>query len=123
MTPVAPISPPSSNGSGNTTTTTIRDPSSAHIGLGVVAEVSVKVAVRVRPLNSREKAHQHQPCVRIAHETNQIAIGKDKLFAFDHVLAPKTTQKELFDTCVKGLVNSVFEGYNATVFAYGQTVN
>jgi hypothetical protein len=50
-----------------------------------------------------------------------VAIGKDKLFAFDYVLAPKITQHELFDTCVKGLVHSVFEGYNATVFAYGQT--
>ncbi len=72
-------------------------------------------------MNQREKLHQHQPCVRIAHETNQIAIGKDKVFAFDYVLAPKVTQAELFETCVKSLVHSVFEGYNATVFAYGQT--
>ncbi len=72
-------------------------------------------------MNQREKLHQHQPCVRIAHETNQIAIGKDKVFAFDYVLAPKVTQNELFETCVKSLVHSVFEGYNATVFAYGQT--
>ncbi len=73
-------------------------------------------------MNNREKIHQHQPCVRVSAETNQIVIGKDKMFTFDYVIPPKTTQAELYDQCVKGLVNSLFEGYNATVFAYGQTV-
>jgi kinesin family member 27 len=86
-------------------------------------EVAVRVACRVRPLNNRERLHQHQPCVRVSGDTNQIVIGKDKVFTFDHVIPPKTTQTELYDTCVKSLVHNVFEGYNATVFAYGQTVN
>jgi hypothetical protein len=76
----------------------------------------------VRPLNNREKLHQHQPCVKISQETNQIVIGKDKVFSFDYVIPPKTSQGELYESCVKNLVNSLFEGYNATVFAYGQTV-
>lgn len=77
----------------------------------------------MRPLNNREKLHQHQPCVRIIPESNQIVIGKDKAFSFDYVIPPKVTQAELFEKCVKNLVHNVFEGYNATVFAYGQTVN
>ncbi|CAF0882015.1 unnamed protein product [Brachionus calyciflorus] len=84
-------------------------------------EVAVKVAVRVRPLNNREKLHQHQPCVRIASDTNQLVIGKDKVFSFDYVLPPKTSQNDLYQNCVKSLVNGLFDGYNATVFAYGQT--
>ena len=76
----------------------------------------------MRPLNNREKLHQHQPCVKISSETNQIVIGKDKTFTFDYLVPPKTTQSELYDLCVQGLVQSLFEGYNATVFAYGQTV-
>ena len=76
----------------------------------------------MRPLNNREKLHQHQPCVKISSETNQIVVGKDKLFTFDYVIPPKTTQNELYEQCVKGLVQSLFEGYNSTVFAYGQTV-
>lgn len=59
--------------------------------------------------------------MRIASETNQIVIGKDKVFTFDHVLAPKISQQELYENCVRPLVHKVFEGYNATVFAYGQT--
>lgn len=129
----------SSNTTNLSPNTIIKDASSSN--LGGINEVSVKVAVRVyfvisscsnclvtqflnkvRPLSNREKLHQHQPCVRISNETNQIAIGKDKLFTFDYVLAPRVTQQDLYDTCVKSLVQSVFDGYNATVFAYGQTV-
>ncbi len=131
MTPIAPISPPHSNSSGyqstaNISPNSIRDPSAHIIDNNTYNsnnnEVAVKVAVRVRPLNNREKVHQHQPCVRISAENNQLAIGKDKVFTFDHVLPPKITQQELYDTCVNNLVLNVFEGYNATVFAYGQTV-
>lgn len=81
------------------------------------------IYLKVRPLNNREKLHQHQPCVRISSETNQIVVGKDKVFSFDYVIPPKTKQAELYELCVKGLVQSLFEGYNSTVFAYGQTVS
>lgn len=33
-----------------------------------------------------------------------------------------TFQEEVYKSCVEALVRSIFEGYNATVFAYGQTV-
>jgi len=32
-----------------------------------------------------------------------------------------TEQHEIFDTCVSNLVLGCFEGYNATILAYGQT--
>ena len=32
------------------------------------------------------------------------------------------SQEEVYKMCVESLVKSIFEGYNATVFAYGQTV-
>ena len=32
-------------------------------------------------------------------------------------------QEDVYDRCIDGLVASCFEGYNATVFAYGQTVS
>ena len=101
-------------------TSIIQGLSAVHL---VTNEVAVKVAVRVRPLNNREKLHQHKPCVRIASESNQIVIGKDKVFTFDYVIPPKTSQADLYEMCVKNLVHSMFEGYNATVFAYGQTVS
>ncbi|XP_078703332.1 kinesin-like protein KIF27 [Branchiostoma floridae x Branchiostoma belcheri] len=84
-------------------------------------EVPVRVAVRVRPLLPRERLHNHQVCVRVIPGANQLVLGKDRAFTFDHVLSSKTSQDEAYSKIVEPLVQSCFEGYNATVFAYGQT--
>ncbi|KAM6152494.1 kinesin-like protein KIF27 isoform 3-T3 [Erethizon dorsatum] len=84
-------------------------------------EIPVKVAVRVRPLLCKEVLHNHQVCVRVVPNTQQIIIGKDRVFTFDFVFGKNSTQDEVYNTCIKPLVLSLIEGYNATVFAYGQT--
>ncbi|KAM9102060.1 kinesin-like protein KIF27 isoform 2-T2 [Sarcophilus harrisii] len=84
-------------------------------------EIPVRVAVRVRPLLCKEILHNHQVCVRLIPNTQQIIIGKDRIFTFDFVFGKNSTQDEVYSTCIKPLVASLIEGYNATVFAYGQT--
>ncbi|NXA36712.1 KIF27 protein, partial [Eudromia elegans] len=84
-------------------------------------EIPVKVAVRIRPLLSKEVLHNHQVCVRLVPNTQQIIIGKDRAFTFDFVFGKNSTQEEVYAACIKPLVVSLTEGYNATVFAYGQT--
>ncbi|XP_040306227.1 kinesin-like protein KIF27 isoform X2 [Herpailurus yagouaroundi] len=84
-------------------------------------EIPVKVAVRIRPLLCKEVLHNHQACVRVIPNTQQIIIGKDRVFTFDFVFGKNSTQDEVYNACIKPLVLSLIEGYNATVFAYGQT--
>ncbi|KAJ1206725.1 hypothetical protein NDU88_002126 [Pleurodeles waltl] len=84
-------------------------------------ETAVKVAVRVRPLLSKEILHNQQVCVRLVPNTQQVIIGKDRVFTFDYVFGKTSTQDDVYITCIKPLVVSLVEGYNATVFAYGQT--
>ncbi|KAM4878097.1 kinesin-like protein KIF27 [Thomomys bottae] len=84
-------------------------------------EIPIKVAVRIRPLLCKEVLHNHQVCVRIIPNTQQIIIGRDRVFTFDFVFGKNSTQDEIYNTCIKPLVLSLIEGYNATVFAYGQT--
>ncbi|NXP22917.1 KIF27 protein, partial [Scytalopus superciliaris] len=84
-------------------------------------EIPVKVAVRVRPLLSKEILHNHQVCVRLVPNAKQIIIGKDHVFTFDFVFGKSSTQEEVYTVCIKPLLVSLTEGYNATVFAYGQT--
>uniref|UniRef100_A0A8C4MGG1 Kinesin family member 27 n=1 Tax=Equus asinus TaxID=9793 RepID=A0A8C4MGG1_EQUAS len=84
-------------------------------------EIPVKVAVRIRPLLCKEVLHNHQVCVRVIPNTEQIIIGRDRVFTFDFVFGKNSTQDEVYNTCIKPLVLSLLEGYNATVFAYGQT--
>lgn len=61
-------------------------------------------------------------CIKIHPKTNQLVLGKDRAFTFDYVLSSKVTQQQVYDRCMEQLIAACFEGYNATVFAYGQTV-
>lgn len=45
----------------------------------------------------------------------------DRTFAFDKVLGPKSQQQDVFNHAVVPLVSEVLDGYNCTIFAYGQT--
>ncbi|KAG8455289.1 hypothetical protein GDO86_001476 [Hymenochirus boettgeri] len=84
-------------------------------------EIPVKVAVRVRPLLSKEVLHNHHVCVRIVPDTQQVIIGKDRVFTFDFVFGKTSSQDDVYSSCIRPLLVSLMEGYNATVFTYGQT--
>lgn len=46
-----------------------------------------------------------------------------KNFTFDAVFAPSVTQKDIYNTCAASVVEAVLNGYNGTIFAYGQVEN
>ncbi|KAI0390618.1 kinesin motor domain-containing protein [Xylariaceae sp. FL0594] len=46
---------------------------------------------------------------------------KDQTFMFDRIFDENTTQTEVYEATTRGLLDSVLDGYNATVFAYGAT--
>ena len=86
---------------------------------------SVKVAVRVRPMNSREKEENSTICVEVNPSTNQISVSnpkqETKTFQFDYVYPITSSQREVYDEVAFPIVESIFQGYNGTIFAYGQT--
>lgn len=88
-----------------------------------LAKECVRVVIRVRPMLTRDE-RLSQSCVRLLHDSNQIVVGRKtaKVFAFDHLFAADSTQTQVFETCALPLLNDVWNGYNATVLAYGQTV-
>ena len=47
--------------------------------------------------------------------------SKDQTFGFDRVFDDNTTQGDVYEATTKNLLDSVLDGYNATVFAYGAT--
>ena len=84
---------------------------------------SIKVVFRVRPLNSKEQ-QQGRQIATIAHEKEgviEIQGDATKRFTFDAVFSDQSTQRQIYDVCAAPVVQSVLEGYNGTVFAYGQT--
>ncbi|CAN0926747.1 Kinesin-like protein KIN-5D [Linum grandiflorum] len=90
--------------------------------------VNVQVLLRCRPLNQDEKqlvspavisCNEKKGIVTLIQNTAHKQI--DKNYQFDKVFGPTCEQKLLFDSAVTPIVNEVLEGYNCTIFAYGQT--
>ncbi|KAI9501741.1 P-loop containing nucleoside triphosphate hydrolase protein [Coemansia spiralis] len=44
-----------------------------------------------------------------------------RTYHFDGVFGPKATQENIYDKIVSPILNEVMQGYNCTIFAYGQT--
>jgi len=84
-----------------------------------LSSTSVQVAVRVKPLGVGD-ADSSSTLVKAIFGQPQIRAGKDS-FTFDHVLGEDASQATVYDTCASNLVDSFFEGFNATILAYGQT--
>ncbi|XP_039421222.1 kinesin-like protein KIF21B isoform X2 [Corvus cornix cornix] len=81
----------------------------------------VKVAVRIRPQLPKEKIEGCHICTSVTPGEPQVLLGKDKAFTYDFVFDLDTWQERIYTTCMGKLIEGCFEGYNATVLAYGQT--
>eukprot|EP00484_Ammonia_sp_Unknown_P028048 CAMPEP_0197046746 /NCGR_PEP_ID=MMETSP1384-20130603/22398_1 /TAXON_ID=29189 /ORGANISM="Ammonia sp." /LENGTH=833 /DNA_ID=CAMNT_0042478581 /DNA_START=53 /DNA_END=2554 /DNA_ORIENTATION=+ len=94
---------------------------------GDAGKDNVKVAVRCRPLNEREKNLKNAMVIEVDPGSNAIVLKKPpnmtqtKSFTFDNVYGDASTQREVYEDTAYPLVESVIEGYNGTIFAYGQT--
>eukprot|EP00063_Salmo_salar_P040844 XP_014015679.1 PREDICTED: centromere-associated protein E isoform X10 [Salmo salar] len=94
----------------------------------MLEESAVKVCVRVRPLIEREEtaAESAEP-VKLYWKTDKKTIHQvddgnlTKNFSFDRVFSAEETTLQLYQELAKPLVVSTVEGYNGTIFAYGQT--
>eukprot|EP01031_Cornospumella_fuschlensis_P027528 gene27527-33250_t len=87
---------------------------------------SVKVLVRVRPLNNKEQLDINNAELAVAitssNSLSVTSIDQKKSFqcSYDAVLGPYATQSQVYDK-VKECTMAVMNGINATIFAYGQT--
>ncbi|UZJ55379.1 hypothetical protein CBS101457_004699 [Exobasidium rhododendri] len=97
---------------------------------------NIKVIVRCRPLNGRERARgasnlievtgQHQlvlspPGEGDSRENARASKKKAMPFSFDRSYGEDTEQQELFEYVGLEVLEHSFSGFNTCVFAYGQT--
>ncbi|KAH7282645.1 hypothetical protein KP509_35G041600 [Ceratopteris richardii] len=91
------------------------------------AEGRVRVAVRLRPRNAEELVADADfgDYVELMPELKRLKLRKNnwdsETFQFDEVLTETASQKRVYEVVAKPVVESVLEGYNGTVMAYGQT--
>jgi len=86
---------------------------------------NVRVVARCRPVNAREIREGGHTVVKFSdtnHGSVELTVDdQPQTFQFDRMFAPDSTQEDVFRDSVFPLINDVLNGYNATVFAYGQT--
>ena len=89
---------------------------------------NIKVLCRFRPLNIQEKATSS--LINILFEGNKsvsITPQSENLsplqFTFDNIFTPENTQEEVFAIAAKPIIEDVLQGFNGTIFAYGQTAS
>ncbi|XP_061047183.1 centromere-associated protein E isoform X2 [Eubalaena glacialis] len=87
-------------------------------------EGAVAVCVRVRPLNSREEALGKDTQVYWKTDNNTIyQVDGSKSFNFDRVFHSNETTKNVYEEIAVPIIDSAIQGYNGTIFAYGQTAS
>ncbi|KAK9973266.1 hypothetical protein ABG768_024007 [Culter alburnus] len=98
-----------------------------------MAGASVKVAVRVRPFNSREISKESKCIIQMSGNTTTIinpkAPKENKSFNFDYSYWSHTSpedinyasQLQVYRDIGEEMLLHAFEGYNVCIFAYGQT--
>ncbi|KAG5583112.1 hypothetical protein H5410_053739 [Solanum commersonii] len=90
--------------------------------------VNVQVLLRCRPFSEDEVRNNAPQVVTCNEYQKEVAVSQniagkhiDRVFTFDKVFGPSAQQRDLYDQAIIPIVNEVLEGFNCTIFAYGQT--
>ena len=96
-------------------------------GGGGSSNEAITVVVRCRPMNRKETDEKRSNIIDVDPENRSVGIrslnpGEEpKYFTFDATYDEKTQQRIFYDESCFNIIESALEGFNATIFAYGQT--
>eukprot|EP00494_Astrolonche_serrata_P024904 UN25164 len=83
---------------------------------------NIRVYVRCRPPMKKETCMPQ--CLKMSNNENVNVADKERgvdyAFKFERVFGQKSQQEDIFEE-LGGTINSVLDGYNVCIFAYGQT--
>ncbi|KUF94735.1 hypothetical protein AM588_10006436 [Phytophthora nicotianae] len=90
---------------------------------------SVRVCVRIRPLSTKEVQDGRTYIVHANPGQGEISLSNPeadareppKKFTFDAAIPPESSQQDVYAQAATDIVESVVNGFNGTIFAYGQT--
>ncbi len=90
---------------------------------------NIKVIIRFRPFNETEtdlfkEGVGYQSCEFIDDKSvimKNRDSGGEHNFRFDRIFKPDSSQPSIYDYVGKGTLDDVLNGYNGTIFCYGQS--
>ena len=100
---------------------------------------TIDVSIRMRPLNNRENKEGEQVMWKIT--SNEIVVKSEELenmqmkypnvrlptygasqsFLFSNCFGPDISSRQIYDKVAEKVMEGALDGYNGTIFAYGQT--
>lgn len=90
-----------------------------------MSQVNVKVAVRCRPMSEKERARGSREIISMEGPSTYIEDLKSgkgkKQFTFDYSYPSTSAQADVYEELAGPILEKALEGYNGTIFAYGQT--
>lgn len=90
------------------------------------SEENIKCYLRCKPLTQSEE-ELGANCISISEDHKIVRIDcssvtkPEKKFYLDHIFPGDSTQSEIFSSICIPMLDSFLQGYNCTIFAYGQT--
>jgi kinesin family protein 3/17 len=88
----------------------------------------IQVVVRCRPMNKKETEEKRKSIIDIDIEARSVSIRNPdneneppKTFTYDASYDDKTQQRVFYDESCFSVIEGTLEGFNSTIFAYGQT--
>ena len=89
---------------------------------------NIKVLCRFRPLNSSEHLNSELIQIDFYENSSVTVIPKSEnsspiTFTYDHIFRPESNQEEVFEIAARPIIEDVIQGFNGTIFAYGQTAS
>lgn len=87
---------------------------------------NVSVAVRCRPTNADEPTGSAALTCDADNKSFTVSFGPlgkkiTKNYAFEKCFGAQSTQEEVFESVARPIVEEALQGFNCTIFAYGQT--
>ncbi|KAF8527599.1 kinesin-domain-containing protein [Hysterangium stoloniferum] len=86
----------------------------------------VLVSIRIRPSDQTlawDVSVSPEPLIKLKSEFSRNGAAVSQEFKFDNIIGPSTMSKSVYASTAKNHVRAAMDGYNAVVFAYGQTAS
>ncbi|GIL86257.1 hypothetical protein Vretifemale_14633 [Volvox reticuliferus] len=97
-------------------------------GTGENEGVNVQVLLRCRPMSEKEIAERAPQVISCSEATREVILHQNvngklmsRTFRFDKVFSSEASQEKLYRQAIVPIVQEVMDGFNCTIFAYGQT--
>ena len=106
----------------------VKVPTKRHTMSNAKKANNIRVMCRFRPMNDIEHSKNGSIIYKLMKKNSAVIEHPDKIhhpqpmsYAFDRIYGDKSAQVEIYQEAALPLIDNIFEGYNATIFAYGQT--